>query len=221
MSSTVLTSPLLGIARDAGVRDALHALHAQLAPRGLACGESGWTIAPDDLSAIECVVLGERRYGAAEVTLTMRDTPALRHAGLAAVHAQPSAAGERCPAADLARETGRLRLGLALGLTDTVRAHLTRRSVAGAPLVRQQLVKGLLAEATLDLLAAGARLDPAGPSDAAARAHAAITRAGRTLAGLLGASGYLVGDPGATLHVSELIENVCVGRPRPPRDPAS
>jgi hypothetical protein len=226
MSSTVITPPLLEIARDSGVRDALCALHAQLVPDGMACGESGWTIAPDDLPAIRHAVVAERRYAAADVTLTTRRVPSLRHVGLVAVHVLPTGSAQAPPArgfsAALGHEAGRLRLGLAVGLMETVRAHLNRRSAAGVPLMSQQLVKGMLAEATVDLLAAGARLDrPDLPEATVARAHAAITRAGRTLAGLLGASGYLIGDPCATLHASELIENVCVGAPQAPLKVAS
>jgi hypothetical protein len=215
------SADLVDVARREGPAAALRALHATVAPQGLVCGASGWTMAPpQDVPETRRFVLGDRIHGRADVALDLRDSPALDAAGLVAVHVRLRgfAVPDVAPRVDarLAGRSGQLRLGLALRLSDATQAHLADRTSGGVPLLQHQLVKGLLAEAALDLLLARAGLEAADfRPDAAVRAHGRITRAGRTLLQLLGGSGYLLTGPGADAHVSELIENLFVAGPGP------
>jgi len=87
--------------------------------------------------------------------------------------------------------------------------HLRDRTSGGVALLQQQAVKSTFADAALDLLLARRQLDLAELEDrAAVRAHARLTRAGRTLLSLLGAGGYLLTGAGADAHVSEMAANV-------------
>jgi hypothetical protein len=107
---------------------------------------------------------------------------------------------------------GQLRLGSAARLQAATRAYLQDRTAGDVPVLAQQSVKGLLAEAALHLLMARRQLDEPGRGErAVARGHARITGADRILLGLLGGSGYLLRGPGVDAHVSELAANVFVG----------
>jgi alkylation response protein AidB-like acyl-CoA dehydrogenase len=97
---------------------------------------------------------------------------------------------------------GRLRLGLSEWLLDQAIAHLRGRTTGGAPLIRQQLVRGHLADVAiiqqevLGLLAAEAP---------GAYPHDRLTEADRVTLRLLGASGFLSDGPGRLAYLSELL----------------
>lgn len=206
------------IARTEGAEAAVAALHTGMP--GLACGPAGWTIAAErDLVAADAVLCGDRRYARSDGALDVRELVALRRFGLVAarftprdgVHAEHIAGA----GATVAHRCGQLRLGLALALNDGALAHLRERVAGGVPVLQHQLVKGLVADAALELVHAREALSAPAPPIAVSRgAHARITRAGRMLLQLLGASGYLLTGAGATAHLSELIENVIAAEPR-------
>lgn len=118
--------------------------------------------------------------------------------------------------AALSRLSGHLRLGLLRRLREAAHEHLRGRSAGDVPLLQHQMVKHLFAEAALDVLLAEQQLAVPQPAPAsAARTHVRLTRAGRTLLGLLGASGFLLDGPGAAALVSELVGNAVVAAPPP------
>ncbi len=201
---------LVATARREGLAVALD----RMAPATLLCGPGGWGVAT--AAAVERaggVVVGDRVYARADVAVTCRPLAAgplvaVRAVALPGVPGQPAPAGRR---AAVARALGYVRLGLAMGLRDAAQEYLAGRTAGEVPLLQQQMVKGSLADATLDLLLARAQLDEGEPSAAAsARAHGRITDAGRTLLGLLGASSFVAGGPGSIAHHSELLENALI-----------
>jgi hypothetical protein len=223
-SVTIATEECADAVRSAayaeGAAGALGELQRGLMPDALVCGATGWSLIPrEDLGGIGYLVIDDRRYGQDQVEIMSRETPALHSQGLVAVRAVPqySPHHEEAPGstAGLVRLTGHLRLGLLIRLRDGAHAHLQGRASGSLPLLQQQLVKDLFAEAALDQLIARRQLDdPQLELRSVARAHARLTRASRTLLQLLGASGYLMTGPGALAHVSELAANVFVGRTR-------
>ena len=203
-------SSLVAIARGEGPAAAVGALHT--AAPGLACTTAGWTIAAerdvDDAAAVLCDRL---LYAREDGSFTRVDSAALGRFGLVAARFVPGEGARGRQAHAVARGWGQLRLGLALALNDSALAHLADRVAGGVPVLQHQLVKGLVADAAIELVHARAVLDAPAPSAGASRAaHRRITQAGRTLLQLLGASGFLLTGPGAVAHVSELIENVVV-----------
>jgi alkylation response protein AidB-like acyl-CoA dehydrogenase len=100
-----------------------------------------------------------------------------------------------------------LRLGLSEALRETCLRRLRTRRTGDSVLVRQQLVKGALADAVADHLEIRALLIGAGelPYAALSELHTRITMTDRAQLRLLGASGFLTGSPGEVAHVSELV----------------
>jgi hypothetical protein len=100
-----------------------------------------------------------------------------------------------------------LRLGLSEALRESCLRRLRARRTGDSPLVRQQLVKGALAEAVVDHLELRALLTGAGelPYAALSELQTRITMTDRAQLRLLGASGFLMGSPGEVAHVSELV----------------
>jgi hypothetical protein len=203
-------SELVATARREGLAAALD----RMAPATLLCGSGGRGVAT--AAAVERaggVVIGDRVYARADVAVTCRPLVggplvAVRAVALPSVPGEPVPAGRR---AAIARALGYVRLGLALGLRDAAQEYLAGRTAGEVPLLQQQMVKGSLADATLDLLLARAQLDEGEPSVAAsARIHGRITDAARTLLRLLGASGFVAGGPGSLAHHSELLENALI-----------
>ncbi|MEI5527102.1 hypothetical protein WB401_34655 [Streptomyces brasiliscabiei] len=108
-----------------------------------------------------------------------------------------------------------LRLGLSERLLDAVLAHLGGRTVGGAKLLHQQLVKGGVAEAVMEQLEIETMLSGATPGDlddgVLAGLNAQITETDRMLLRLLGAMSFLTDGPGQAARVSELIADVYFG----------
>ncbi|WP_237773164.1 hypothetical protein [Streptomyces luteocolor] len=105
-----------------------------------------------------------------------------------------------------------LRLGLSRALLDACLTHLEQRTVQDAPLLRQQLVGGALADAATEQTEAESVLlvpgqEPAMLSDL----HRRITAVDRRLLRLLGAFGFTAEGPGRTALLSELIADVYAG----------
>jgi hypothetical protein len=203
-----------GIAHDEGPAPALGELQRILMPDALVCGATGWAIVPATAgTSTTAVVIGDQRFIAEETSITPLRTPALRARELTAVHARPGDDADPEPApgaaAAVSLMSGHLRLGLATRLREAALLHLRDRTSAGVPLLQQQAVKSTFADAALDLLLARRQLELAELEErAAVRAHVRLTRAGRTLLSLLGASGYLLTGAGADAHVSEMTANV-------------
>jgi hypothetical protein len=113
-----------------------------------------------------------------------------------------------------------LRLGLSERLLDQCLTYLHARTTAGRPLLDMQLVRGDLADGYVDLLEVDTLLTQGpGPhlgSDPLWRVHQRITRAGRALLRLLGASGFLADGPGRDAYLSELLANIYVPMPVSP-----
>lgn len=140
-----------------------------------------------------------------------RELIALRVPGRATGIAASSSPGYRAWLLALAW----LRLGVSAGLLDAARAYLSARTVAGAPLLSRQLVRGALADAATELTA---RATLAGrhaaelPGALLAEVHWQITAADRTLSRLLGASGFTADGPGLAAYLSELLADTYVTR---------
>jgi len=111
----------------------------------------------------------------------------------------------------LARDLAVLRLEVSGRLAGDCVAYLDARSTGGTRLLDQQLVRGDLADAGIDLaevrtLLTGAR-PPAGLLPVL---HRRLTAIDRTLLRLLGASGFLADGPGRAAAVAELLSDAYV-----------
>lgn len=181
------------LARDHGLIAGLRALAEHLAPDGVPFGPAGHAVLPAHTEAA----------GPARRLLTVTiDTDA--------VHAVRAATPEPAPAV-WAVGVSWLRLGASRWLLRLATDHVHTRTVGGAPLVQQQMIKGMIADALTEQLTAEGLLD--GRTDPAilTGANAAIQAADRILLRLLGASGFQAGLPSHTCWVSELLADAYIG----------
>jgi hypothetical protein len=99
-----------------------------------------------------------------------------------------------------------LRFGLSEGLLDTCVQYLGGRVTGDTTLLRQQMVKGSIAEVLIEHLEIRAVLTQTEPSlETIAHLQQQISLADRVLLRLLGASGFVAGGPGEVAHLSELL----------------
>ncbi|MFI1357768.1 hypothetical protein ACH4TV_29915 [Streptomyces sp. NPDC020898] len=108
-----------------------------------------------------------------------------------------------------------LRLGLCDRLLDIVLAHLSERSFDGEPLLRQQLLKGSLADVEIERLELLSVLATTASGSwelpTLAVLHERITDNARTLLHLCGAHGFTLEEPGVLAYTSELLSDVYLG----------
>jgi hypothetical protein len=172
-------------------------------PQPVPCTPAGYTILP-----------------AGHVATTVLPHPLVESEGLELVHVsrdtllnkfvQQGAPAYEGPTHDL------LLVGVRLGLThrmlDLAVAHLSGRRSGDGPLVHRQLVRAAIADVatTIETCRAGcevAAADPASDPVAVAGMHERLGGAGRSLAELFGAAGYLREHPGRCLYVAELVHD--------------
>jgi alkylation response protein AidB-like acyl-CoA dehydrogenase len=133
----------------------------------------------------------------------------LRHVGLRHEGGPPPVPPDLLT--DLLTGLAWVRLGLSARLLDDCVSYLDGRTVGGAPLLDQQLVRGDLADAATTHEELAVLLDgtPPDPADLP-WLHRRLTRVDRLLLRLLGASGFLAGGPGQRAAASELVSDAYV-----------
>jgi len=117
--------------------------------------------------------------------------------------------------AEFGRRLAAVRLGLTRRLLDTAAEHLSGRSGGGEPLVRKQMVTGMIADivAGIELLRGYAAFSQApGTPQAAVLAdlHARIADLDTEVIRLFGAAGYIADHPARVLYVSALVASTWV-----------
>ncbi|MEU0119342.1 hypothetical protein ABZ137_38105 [Streptomyces bobili] len=112
-----------------------------------------------------------------------------------------------------------LRLGLSERLRDAVIAQLRPRLFGGTPLLQHQLLRGALADVTIEHLEIYGMLTETQPGPVhLGELHRRIGRADRTLLRSFGAAGFLATGPGAPAYVSELLGDLYQPRTMPEPD---
>ncbi|MYY08078.1 acyl-CoA dehydrogenase [Streptomyces sp. SID4919] len=108
---------------------------------------------------------------------------------------------------------GAARIGVTRRLTDLAVHHLSGRTSGGEPMIRKQLVAGVLADLVTAAEALRRCLEVAGHLPVAVTdVHDRLTVHDREAAKLLGASGFLAGSPARAAHVSRLTANCWIAR---------
>ncbi|MEO3930174.1 acyl-CoA dehydrogenase family protein [Micromonosporaceae bacterium B7E4] len=199
---------LRDVAGAEGAAPALARLYMRVGEGAVHCGPRGHAVVPAAVLAAATHVcldgVRERRTPAAERPLPLHPYPSLGE--LCAVRVPIS--GLTCP--DFLAGLTWLRFGLSRGLLDATVAYARSRTVAGGPLLHQQLVKGALADAAVELLAVETALagDPTGV--ALRELHDQITQVDRALLRLHGARGFVLAGPASPAHLSDLLAGVYV-----------
>ena len=204
-----------GVAREHGPVRALAALYDGTGVDVLHCGPGGHALAPlavaHDATRLCLAGTVVDRDTAAETVLT---PSALDGLDLIAIRARATLGGPPRMCRRWALALAWLRLGLAQSLLSTCLGYLRARTVAGTPLVNQQLVKGTLADAVVEHSIVETVLAGADPDGLSGRAltdlHHQLTAADRMLLRLLGASGFVAAGPATVSYVSELFADVYV-----------
>jgi hypothetical protein len=197
---------LRDVAQRAGPVPALAVLYAETGPDVLHCGPRGHAVAPAAIlkEAVHVCIDGSLRDRAPDT-----EQPFALPGWLGGVDAVRLFTGGK-PCAAFRTGLTWLRFGLSRGLLDTTVAYLRSRTVAGGPVLHQQLVKGALADVLVELLAIEAALD-SDPTGAALRElHDQITGTDRMLLRLLGARGFVTDGPAPGVHLSELLADAYV-----------
>lgn len=210
-------------ARGDGPHLALQLLHGAAGPDTLICGPAGHAIAPPDLAVrakrlvLGTVVVDPTSEVTADLTtwvLDALDLVALKYKG------DPPAGAEQTHQAFL-WGLAWVRLGLSERLLSASLAHLGGRLVGSEQLLRQQLMKGAVADVVIAHLSVETTLEGLGNAtikpaaiDAVLRdLHTEITHTDRMLLRLLGAKGFAVDGPGQLATTSELLADAYVTTP--------
>jgi hypothetical protein len=199
-------------AREQGLAPALSVLCSDVLPGMLPCGPRGHAVVPAEIAAAaDRVWLNDRvsaRADGDEVTLLTATLPG----GPVVVSRHiPGSGGGTITGSRDAWQLGLvwLRFGLSEGLLDACVRYLGGRVSGDTTLLRQQMVKGSIAEVLIEHLEIRAVLGEAGndhPSPATiAHLQQQVSHADRKLLRLLGASGFVAGGPGGVAHLSELL----------------
>ncbi|SDH17058.1 hypothetical protein SAMN05421505_11251 [Sinosporangium album] len=206
---------LFDVARRNGWKEALDTLHTRAGPGVLLLGPGGHAIASAEAAATAVRVrLGGLEWPRARGTESVYAPPV---PGLVAIRSklEPLSEGTAVWPAAWATTLAGLRLGLSYGLLDAAVSHLGARLAGDASLLQHQMIKGTIADVTVDHLEIRAVLETAGteglPWDSVVDLHGRTTAADRTTLRLFGASGYVEGGAGRTAHLSELLADVYVG----------
>lgn len=198
-------------AREEGLAPALALLCHEALPGMVPCGPGGHAVVPTEVAASASRVwqggrVSDRAEGEEEVLSTT--TPL--GGALVALRHRPGGRTEVAGRRDV-WETGLvwLRLGLSESLLDTCVRHLDGRACGDSTVLRQQLVKGEVADVLIEQLEVHAVLTgvDAQDLDSVRLAHLRdqITVADRALLRLLGASGFLAGGAGEVAYLSEVL----------------
>ncbi|MFJ6215759.1 hypothetical protein ACIQGZ_20870 [Streptomyces sp. NPDC092296] len=198
MNGPDLWSRVHTAAREEGLAPALALLCAPQGPAGPPYGPRGHAVLPGtDVAPLP--------DGA-----TVLDTVPLPGGSVTLLRLRDGAADPPPPAPEgFTQGLAWLRLGLSQWLCRQVMAYLATRNVGGAPLLRQQLVKGAIADTVGEHLELRETLEAAGadPLDAGTLGdlHRQLTVTDRAQVRLLGARGYLAEGPGHAAYLSELL----------------
>lgn len=218
-------SLLRATAHTSGPHQALDILHESAGQATLWCGPAGHAVAsPDTAAHAERLARGTTVTDRTQETVTDLSTWVVQALGLAALGCPLS--GPADPDRDhrpVAWGLAWLRLGLSERLLAACLDHLSGRRVGPDQLLRQQLVKGTIADVVIIHLSVETVLDELGHAredigdvDATLRdAHADLSRADRMTLRLLGAKGFAVDGPGQLATTSELLADTYV-TPRAP-----
>ncbi|WP_206314578.1 acyl-CoA dehydrogenase family protein [Streptomyces coryli] len=175
-------------ARDDGPAPALQALTAELGP---GYGPGGHTMLPLHPAP-------DTRSGARQLATVEHDS------GAVGVWQDE---GRRDGAAAWALGAAWVRLGLAERLLQLATAYIGGRRTGGEPLIQVSAVRTMIGEAAGDLAEAALLLDLDG-ADGLPRAAVATAQAQRTGLRLLGASGYVDGEPGRLARINDLLGDI-------------
>jgi hypothetical protein len=188
-------------ARENGLAQALTVLCGEALPGVLPCGPGGHAVVPAVVAATADRIWQDGRgydRAAGEEEVLRRGGPlvALRH--------RPGGHADIVDHGGWTLGLVWLRLGLSEGLLDACVRYLDSRACGDSTVLRQQMVKGAVADVLIEQLEVHAVLtgvDAPGP----AHLHQQITVADRALLRLLGASGYLADEAGETAYLSEVL----------------
>lgn len=188
------------VAREGGLVPALTVLCGEALPGVMPCGPGGHAVVPTGVAAEADRVwqdgrVYDRAEGEEEVLLRLGSLVALRH------HPAGDSEADRHGVWELGLLW--LRLGLSEGLLDTCVRYLDGRACGDTTVLRQQLVKGAVADVLIEHLEVYAVLT--GGTVDLAHLHEQITVADRALLRLLGASGYLADGAGEVAYRSEVL----------------
>jgi hypothetical protein len=217
------SAPVHDLAHRRELGSALATLHAVPGPGTVVSGPRGHALAPEHtLHEATRVWCDGRRVERASLSETECTPAALAGSGVVALRfTGPAADGQPEPSALTDQHTWTtgllwLRLGLSRALLDSALSYLGGRTTGGVPLLRQQLVRGAVADGLIEHLEVESALlatPPGHELHAAAEAslHDQLTNADRGLVRLLGASGFTCEAAGRTAYVSELLADVYAG----------
>lgn len=213
------------LARRRALGPALAAWHDVPGPGTLICGPRGHVLAPErtlrdatrvrwaggwcaraSLHETDCTPVPVAGAGVHALRLTGRPSEELSQASVPEDHHA------------VAEGLLWLRLGLSRALLDSCLSYLEGRTTGGVPLLRQQLVRGAVADGLMEQLEVESALlarapEPDGPGSAERALHDQLTRADRGLVRLLGAGGFTCEEAGRTAYVSELLADAYAGTP--------
>ncbi|MEU1405094.1 hypothetical protein ABZ471_22515 [Streptomyces sp. NPDC005728] len=205
-----------------GLVVALTLLHGVLGPDTVAGGVRGHVIAPVAVARTARRVWTGERYADLTPSRSSEAGPVLLDgSGLTTLRweppqsaGRPHAAGPRDWDGWWGTALAWVRLGHSRQLFGLAAAHLGQRTFSGSPLLQQQMVKGTVADATVEHLEIESALVAVG-SDALSGTglrhwHDRLTEVDRMLLRLLGARGYAAAGPARAAYASELLCDVYV-----------
>ncbi|MFJ8004001.1 hypothetical protein [Streptomyces fagopyri] len=217
-------------AASVGLVVALTLLHHALGPDTVAGGVHGHVIAPVEVARTARRVWTGERYANLAPSRSPGTAPVLLEgSGLTTLRWEPPPWARYPEAAEPPDGVGWwgtalawLRLGHSRQLFSLATAHLGQRTFSGSPLLRQQMIKGTVADAAVEHLELESALAAAGsdplPDAGLYHWHDRLTAVDGALLRLLGAYGYAATGPGRAAYASELLCDVYV-RPRDSHTP--
>lgn len=188
-------------ARENGLAQALTELGGEALPGVLPCGPGGHAVVPAVVDATADRIWQDGRTydrAAGEEEVLRRD------GSLVALRHRPGGHADIADPGGWALGLVWLRLGLSESLLDACVGYLDSRACGDSTVLRQQMVKGAVAEVLIEQLEVHAVLTGVDAPDLA-HLHQQITVADRALLRLLGAAGYLADGAGATAYRSEVL----------------
>jgi hypothetical protein len=188
-------------ARENGLAQALTELCGEAMPGVLPCGPGGHAVVPTVVAATADRIwqdgrVYDRATGEEEVLRRSGSLVALRH--------HPGGHADVIDHGGWARGLVWLRLGLSEGLLDACVRYLDSRACGESTVLRQQMVKGAVADVLIEQLEVHAALTGM-DAPGLAHLHQQITVADRALLRLLGAAGFLADGAGETAYRSEVL----------------
>jgi len=170
------------------------------------------------LDGLDVLAMAPGRYAALPAKIAPDELPVATHslAGLEDIvlvdRGRPSAGDtSRAELLEFGQRLAAVRLGLTRRLLDAATEHLSNRTGGDEPLVRKQMVTGMIADiiAGIELLRAYASgLPTAGaPQASLADLHAKITELDLEVIRLFAAAGFIADHPVRALYVSALVAN--------------